>query len=152
MSFEETNESRPWLLPFLARIRTRPGMYLGAEEVETLYLYMTGYEQGRADVGFVGMALEDAVLLVEFEFWMTERANWKGDRLRWPGLIREVDPSLKNTHTFFKLFEEFLRTKGRSLDSVTPWVPRGRSLPRAAGTDVLSEAARLYVTKAPRDE
>lgn len=116
-----------WLLPYLTRIRARPGAFLGGDErAETLCTLMTGYEQGRADAGAVGMDAEHSELLASFDAWLAKRVNYdlSSGSARWPQLIELLDDSRKNVLTFFKLFEEFLQSRGTSLDSVEPWTPR----------------------------
>lgn len=44
-------ENEAWLLPFLRRMSVRPGMYLGAEDVRSLHLFITAYTQARSDLG-----------------------------------------------------------------------------------------------------
>ena len=121
------HELERWLLPLLARVRTRPGMFLGDERVETLATFLAGYEQGRADVGGVGMHDDDALLLNEFDAWLAERTERHGSQgaLRWPQLVGRLDEGPKNVRTFFDLLEEFLESAGRSLNSASAWSPSG---------------------------
>lgn len=116
-----------WLLPFLATIRTRPGMFLGDERVETLQTLMVGYEMGREDAGGVGMYAEDAALLARFDAWMAQRANYDRSHrsVAWPSLVKRLDDSERSVVMFFKLFEEFLHTTGQSLDNVGRWTTKG---------------------------
>ncbi len=121
------HQGEGWLLPFLATIRARPGMYLGDERVGTLRSFLAGYEQARADLGFVGMADSDVAILSRFDAWLEEktRAHGSAGSARWPQLLHRIDASERNVQTFLKLFEEFLQSEGRSLDRVEKWVPRG---------------------------
>ncbi len=113
-----------WLLPMLAAIRTKPGIYIGAETIHALDLFTFGYEEARDDLGICGMSASDKEWLAKFGEWLALRAAEPelGSR-EWSHQIYWLDPSDKNIHTFFKLFEEFLQTKGQSLDAVERWVP-----------------------------
>lgn len=113
-----------WLLPMLPTIRTRPGSYLGAETTCALNLFRYGYEKARGDLGICEMSLSDKEYLDQFGEWLALRAAPSDrDFPQWSNQIYWRDPSEKNIHTFFKLFEEFLQTKGQSLDAVERWVP-----------------------------
>ena len=57
---------KDWLLPVLARIRTRPGAFLGDERVETLEALIFGYVCAREDLGVSGMSSHDAQILEQF--------------------------------------------------------------------------------------
>lgn len=116
-----------WLLPFLAKVRTRPGMFLGDERLVTLAAFLAGYEQGRADVGVPGMHDDDAALLNEFDTWLAEQTEHHGTQgaLRWPQLVEKIDSGSKNVGTFFRLLDEFLESSGRSLVNVPEWAPIG---------------------------
>src|SRR5690242_7918976 len=103
-----------WLLPFLGVVRTRPGMYLGDEKVRTLATYIRGYTQAREDLGVPPFGDAESELLSEFDAWLPRRLG-SGSVLIWPGYVEEVDGSDRNVHTFFRLFEEFLTGKGKSL-------------------------------------
>lgn len=116
-----------WLLPMLATIRTRPGMYLGAEGIRDLDLFMSGYTLARSDLGLCGKSSSDKEYLDQFGEWLNRRAaDPENDIPRWSYQIYTRDPSEKNIHTFFKLFEEFLQTKGHSLDAVERWIPQAQ--------------------------
>ena len=116
-----------WLLPILAMIRRLPGNFLGDERVDSLDTFMAGYEQGRMDAGATGMTEQDAALLDGFNVWLAKRANYdlSAGSMRWRLLIKKLDGSERNVHTFFRLFEEFLAGAGKSLDDPQPWVPSG---------------------------
>lgn len=114
-----------WLLPVLAFIRQRPGMYLGGERIERLDCYLCGYAQGRADLGAVRMEPEDEELLDGFSAWLAEKRKVRAQGLRhWTILVQRIDRGSKSVHTFFKLFEEFLRTRGTSFDDAPKWTLR----------------------------
>lgn len=105
-------------------------MWLGDMRVETLRAYMSGYEDAREDLGTVRMVQEDAQLLAEFAEWLARRTHWDGDPMGWEGHIRVIDGSSQNITTFFRLFEQFLETKGIALSSVQPSrLPRSQLLP-----------------------
>lgn len=117
-----TNER--WLLPVLARIRQRPGMYLGDERVQTLGAFLAAYECGRVDVGGAGMDANDARLLHDFEAWLcATMEHGPQGTAGWCLLVGRVDSGAHNVKTFFTLFEQFLSSEGQSLDDVTPWTP-----------------------------
>jgi|GEM_PF-1567995 len=111
-----------WLLPMLATIRTRPGMYLGAENIDSLILFTFGYTLARSDLGLCGKSASDKGWLRGFGEWLAHRAaDPDRESPEWRHQIHWLDDSTKNIHTFFKLFEEYLQTKGTSLDAVERW-------------------------------
>jgi hypothetical protein len=113
-----------WLLPMLATIRTRPGSYLGAETTRALNLFRYGYEEAREELGLCGESQTDKECMAQFGEWLARRAGETDMEMsRWTYQIYQLDSSEKDIHTFFKLFEEFLQTKGQSLDAVERWVP-----------------------------
>lgn len=114
-----------WLLPVLAVIRQRPGMYLGGERIELLDCYLRGYGQARADVGVARMDSEDEELLDAFSSWLARKTRVRAQGLRhWSLLVPRVDRGARNVNTFFKHFDEFLRERGTSFDDVPPWTFR----------------------------
>jgi hypothetical protein len=106
----------PWLLPFLSVVRIRPGMFLGSESVRILDAYMTGYVQAREDLGAPPYGENEGELLSEFDSWLAEKIKIgtisAGPGCAWPWYIEQIDTSSKNVHTFFKLFGEFLASRG----------------------------------------
>lgn len=118
------DKSPSWLLAMLATIRMRPGSYLGAETIRALDLFTFGYEQAREELGLCGQSQTDKECMAQFGEWLARRAGETDMEMsRWTYQIYQLDSSEKDIHTFFKLFEEFLQTKGQSLDAVEPWVP-----------------------------
>jgi hypothetical protein len=62
--------------------------------------------------------------MAQFGEWLARRAGETDMEMsRWTYQIYQLDSSEKDIHTLFKLFEEFLQTKGQSLDAVERWVP-----------------------------
>ena len=104
----------PWLLAFLKRVRTRPGMFLGDENVKTLSTFLQAYGQARIDLGVPEFATAEASLLDEFETWLAARLHDTRD-VAWPTLVATEDPGERNVQTFFLRFEEFLQERGDSL-------------------------------------
>ena len=104
----------PWLLPFLGVVKTRPGMYLGDERVQTLTTYILAYTQAREDLGVPPYGPGEQELLEEFTYWLADRRQ-SDDNCSWPGHIRRIDASDANVHTFFRLFEEYLAERGKAL-------------------------------------
>lgn len=49
--FQELTRDAPWLLNFLSMIREMPPMYLGDARVQTLEMFLFGYETARQDLG-----------------------------------------------------------------------------------------------------
>ncbi len=70
MSTAEPEDDHPWLLSHLASIRTRPGMYLPDERVETLRSYLLGYEQAREDLGLPRYTRKESKILSDFDVWI----------------------------------------------------------------------------------
>lgn len=95
-------------------------MYLGRETVDALECYLLGYQQARADVGLPRMAVEDEALLTEFNLWLATKLSGP-EMAGWCHLVGEVDPSTRNVRTFFSFLDEFLRSRGSSLEEVPPW-------------------------------
>jgi hypothetical protein len=124
-----------WLLPMLARIRTRPGMYLCDERVESLDRYLAGYSQAREDVGQAWMASADEAVWRGFEAWLVTRADGgvpPPSLQYWPSWARaviQIDAGPSNVLTFFRLFEEYLNSIGESFSKVTPMTYRGSPRP-----------------------
>ena len=108
------NHDDSWLLPFLAVVKTRPGMYLGDERVETLATYIVAYMQARRDLGVPSYRPEDQEMLEEFTYWLSKRRQ-SDDDCAWDGHVKQIDSSGANVHTFFRLFEEFLAERGKAL-------------------------------------
>jgi len=109
-------EGDRWLVPLLARISRRPGMYLGDERAESLCKYLLGYQQARGDAGLVPMSSEDKVLVEGFAAWLAEKTGQDQRSLSWPGLLSRIDDGNKGVGTFFRLFEEFLNGRGESME------------------------------------
>jgi len=114
-----------WLLPMLASMRVRPGMYLGDERIESLSLYLSAYQTAREDAGLVGMHPDDQAMLKSFELRLAEGMPEGGtvEGIPWNVLVIMRDSGPRNIRTFFGLFEGHLQVLGQSLDNVPPWVP-----------------------------
>jgi len=106
-------ENKPWILPFLMKIKKRPGMYLGAETVEALAIYINGYATARRDLGLPDFGPAEETLLVDFGDWL-QRRHGHNTRGCW-GVIEKIDTSNKSVRTFLDLFDEFLRSE-RNID------------------------------------
>ena len=107
-----------WLLPFLARVRPRPGMYLGDEKLETLHAYVLGRRHGRESAGLVGMTEAEQLLLTSFAQWLTTQFPEVGDG-EWAVLVGRLG-SDRPARKFLELFERFLLSNSKSLLSVPP--------------------------------
>ena len=101
------------ILRCLARVRVRPGMYIGDERARTLERFLVGYECCLSDVFRPG---DGPDVLTEFREWLSQEMN-ETRSLGWYGLIELEDASDRNVYTFFKRFDEFLWTRGESLDA-----------------------------------
>jgi hypothetical protein len=100
-----------WLLPFLACVRRRPGMFLGAQDVHTLATFIAAYSLSRQHQGLSsGTGLID-----EFESWLLIRHDQVTTNLGWQGCIRTLDPSADNIFTFYRELEVFLAERGLAL-------------------------------------
>jgi hypothetical protein len=115
----------PWLLAFLRRVGTRPGMFLGDENVRTLATSIHAYGQARIDLGIPDFVGAEANLLPEFEKWLAAKLNDTRD-VAWPTLIAAEDPSERNVQRFFVRLAEFLHEKGDrlGLPEGGTWPPR----------------------------
>ncbi|MCB9601464.1 MAG: hypothetical protein H6720_14165, partial [Sandaracinus sp.] len=67
--------TEPRLMPFLRRICTRPGMFLGDERVGTLDVYLQAYGQAREDLGVAELVESEATLLDDFGRWLAATRN-----------------------------------------------------------------------------
>lgn len=115
--------AEPWLLPFLAQIRPRPGMYLGHESARLLWHYLSGYAQARADLGLPIYGRGEPDHLTRFREWLAERHGYGGTTMGWYDMIEDLDPSERNLKTFFREFEAYLRDAGIDFASVKARVP-----------------------------
>src|SRR5688572_8097550 len=112
----------PWLVAFLKRVSTRPGMFLGDESVRTLATFIQGYSQARTDLGLPDFVDGESTLLTDFEKWLAAKLGDTRD-VAWFTLVATEDPSERNVRTFFRLLEEFLSEHGKSLSSDATWPP-----------------------------
>jgi hypothetical protein len=107
--------NEPWLLRFLAVVKTRPGMWVpGPETVSNLQTYLCGYRQARGDLGLPAHGEGEEELLDAFGQWMARRLKTQ-KQLGWAEYVQEVDSGPRNIITFFELFEEFLSSVGKQL-------------------------------------
>jgi hypothetical protein len=116
--------NEPWLFAFIQKIRTRPGMYLGSESVRTLETYLQGYIQARRDLGVPELPGDQNNVLDEFGVWLALKLKSKRN-FGWAVHIELMDPSSANVHTFFREFQEFLNSTGRTPaeDVADRWPP-----------------------------
>jgi hypothetical protein len=77
------------------------------------------------------MAPEDKAVLAAFEAWLADRTKDHGEQgtAGWPSLVKRIDDSEGSVVTFFALFEEFLQSRGDSLDKVQKWTSSFWQLP-----------------------
>lgn len=114
----------PWLRAFLKRVSSRPGMFLGDENVRTLATFIHGYSQARIDLGISDFVEGESTLLTDFEKWLAAKLGDTRD-VAWPTLVATEDPSERNVLTFFRRLEEFLSEHGDSLSrsGTATWPP-----------------------------
>lgn len=108
----------------LARVRVRPGMYLGDETVRTLGAYLAGYQhalinEGLYEDSFAKFPDRTPDVLSAFARWLLVEAN-DTRTISWSALIESEDPSSRNIYSFYRRFEQFLETRGQNLDEWTP--------------------------------
>jgi hypothetical protein len=103
-----TAEPDIWLLPFLACIRKRPGMYLGREDVHTLDTFIFAYALSRRHSGLP----PGTTLLDEFRDWIRHATGNADTSHDWCSCVAAVDPSPRNILTFFRYFDDFLAQRG----------------------------------------
>jgi hypothetical protein len=115
-----------WLIPFLKRIRDRPGMYLGDEQVRTLHAFLQGYAQAREDLGIPPFVPQEESFLAGFEAWLKGRLMLTGD-LAWATIVARVHPGEHGVRAFFVLLDEYLGQRGTSLARLdaAEWPPNG---------------------------
>jgi len=101
----------PWLIRFLGLVRLRPGSYLGAEDVRSLYLFITAYTMARTDLGMPELGRGEELLLSDFQRWLEKKLGMSDTR-GWHGLIERQDSGENNVFTFLRLFDEFLVSQG----------------------------------------
>lgn len=112
-----------WLLPFLAQIRQRPGMYLGHESARLLSHYLAGYCQARADLGLPVFGRDEPDHLARFRDWLARRHDHGRTTMGWCDMIEQLDPSDRNLGTFFREFEMYLGHQGIELGAVAGRLP-----------------------------
>ena len=104
---DHMNPKEPWLISSFRKIKTRPGAYLGTENVWALELFIAAYSQARTDLGFPQFGTGEENFLRDFGEWLEAKYELHDTR-GWPSLVEKIDPSTKNVQSFFALFDEFL--------------------------------------------
>ncbi|MBL8910265.1 MAG: hypothetical protein JNM17_06135 [Archangium sp.] len=99
----------PWLIPLLAKLRTRPAMYLGDRTVQALGSYVYAFANGR-DSLLAGSSDSDLDILRKFARWLA-RTETEAELKRWIHLVRErAEASHREDESvlvFFELFSAF---------------------------------------------
>ncbi|NJK77037.1 MAG: hypothetical protein HC849_02850 [Oscillatoriales cyanobacterium RU_3_3] len=95
-----------YLLDLLARIKQRPGMYLGKCSITRLRAFLDGYGMARGELGLPRSQQEQA--LNGFQEWIQERYQITSTH-GWDSIILFFSADEKDAlDKFFKLLEEFL--------------------------------------------
>jgi len=99
---------REWLLNELRRLERTPGMYLGADTVGALDLFLNGVMRGRLICG----RSNDDETLQEFALWLREQPEFadapRPAAMGWLSLVESLDDGERNIRTFYSLFRRFL--------------------------------------------
>lgn len=102
-----------WMYNVLLAMEPRPGMWIGAEDVWTLEVYLAGCLRGRRDCG----RDDDDALLRAFGDWVRARAERRGEVALpaepWSRVITRESPAQRNIRTFYARFREFLEESGQ---------------------------------------
>lgn len=101
------------------RIRKSPGIYLGYPSVQSLFMFLNGYEVARDEAG-IGLTAEEEIFYDEFQPWLQRKLGVQSVT-SWAKLIML---SCHNEKTgferFFELLSEFRQAKEFSAQSSKP--------------------------------
>ena len=90
----------------LDRIQEKPGMYLGYPSVQSLFMFLQGYEFGREEGG-IELTVDEEVFYDKFQPWLQRRLGIRSVT-SWDKLIMlSCHDEKTGFERFFKLLSEF---------------------------------------------
>lgn len=94
------------LLNTLAKIRTKPAMYLGRASVSELFMLLVGYEFARSEMG-LELTAQEQQFYDEFQPWLQQKLGVRS-MASWAKLIMLSCPDEQIGFEYcFKLIDEF---------------------------------------------
>ncbi|MGB3767118.1 MAG: hypothetical protein WA947_11220 [Phormidesmis sp.] len=94
----------------LERIQEKPGMYLGYPSVQSLFMFLNGYEFGRGEVG-IELTADEEAFYDKFQPWLQRRLGIRSVS-SWDKLIMlSCHDEKTGFERFFKLLSEFRQQK-----------------------------------------
>ena len=95
----------------LNRVHQNPGMYLGYPSVNSLFMFLNGYEVARGELG-VELIEEEEGFYAEFQPWLQQKLGVRSVT-SWAKLIMlSCHDERAGFEKFFELLSEFRRQKG----------------------------------------
>jgi hypothetical protein len=102
------------MFEILAKIKTRPGMYIGSASVSDLFMFLVGYKTARRELG-VELSEEEKDFAEHFHDWVQQRFNVRTNN-SWAKIILLFTRDEKDGFDcFYKLLDEF-KQRDQSLD------------------------------------
>ena len=90
----------------LQKIKETPGMYLGRPSVSDLFMFLTGYEFARTELGY-DLDQEEELFFADFQPWLQKRLGIKSVT-SWAKLIMlSCHDEKTGFEKFFILLDEF---------------------------------------------
>ena len=94
----------------LQKIKTRPGMYIGSNSLNNLFMFLAGYKTAKLELG-ISPTTADLEFDREFQPWLQKRFQVQTVN-SWAEIIRGQHKDEKEAfEDFFKLLDEFLAHK-----------------------------------------
>ena len=107
------------LFEILAKIKARPGLYIGRPSVSDLFMFLVGYKTARRELG-IELTAEEMKFYQEFHQFVEKKYNLHTSNA-WAKIIMLYCPDEKQGfERFFELLEEFheLQTEDLHPDGV----------------------------------
>lgn len=105
------------LLEILAKIKQRPGLYIGRPSVSDLFMFLVGYKTARRELGIEPTA-EEIQFHQKFHPFVEKKYNLKTSN-SWAKIIMLYCPDEKRGfERFFQLLEEFQQEQEREKTSI----------------------------------
>lgn len=102
---KQLNINHEYLYKLLAKIRKRPGMFLGTPSIIRLNMLLTGYSLARLELGLEETKEEQE--FSQFQEWIEEKYQSKSTE-GWDTLILKNSDNEKDAFSqFFVLYDEF---------------------------------------------
>lgn len=99
-------ELKGGLFNILAKIKAKPGLYIGRPSVSDLFMFLVGYKTARRELGIEAMA-EETIFFQDFHQFVERKYNLHTSN-SWAKIILLYCPDEKDGfERFFHLLEEF---------------------------------------------